>query len=185
MRRDRAQAVRRQGRAALAIALMLLAGVTIDPARPRAAQALTADALIEAVRLGRIDAVRALLAAGADVNATDARGTTALMAVAGQARADIIRTLLAAGADPNARDPYGMTALMLAAQVRQLDNMRALLAAGADPNARSANGLVYPLGAAVLSRYALAVQLLLDARAHPNLADIDGVTPLMVAAGTG
>jgi ankyrin repeat protein len=48
-------------------------------------------------------AVEALVRAGADVNATDAAGTTPLMRAAFVGRTDVVRALLAAGASPLAR----------------------------------------------------------------------------------
>jgi uncharacterized protein len=53
-----------------------------------------------AARAGHVDAVRALLARGADPNAReDARGTTALMQAADQGHADVIAVLIEHGAD--------------------------------------------------------------------------------------
>ena len=56
--------------------------------------------LMLAARSGHVDAVRALLDGGADVNAKeDARGTTALMQAADQGHADVIAVLIEHGAD--------------------------------------------------------------------------------------
>ena len=56
--------------------------------------------LMLAARSGHVDAVRALLDGGADVNAKeDARGTTALMQAADQGHADVIAVLIERGAD--------------------------------------------------------------------------------------
>jgi ankyrin repeat protein len=45
-----------------------------------------------------------LLAQGADPNAANVAGATALMLAAGNARSDVVRALLAAGAKPITKD---------------------------------------------------------------------------------
>jgi ankyrin repeat protein len=51
-----------------------------------------------------LDIVHALLAAGADVNARDRNGRTALFAACESRRVDVVRAILGAGADVHARD---------------------------------------------------------------------------------
>ena len=73
------------------------------------------DQLIQAALLSDLETVRHSLDAGADVNAVDAYGKTALMLAAEAAfsydKPDIIELLLARGADPLLRDPGGLRAL--------------------------------------------------------------------------
>jgi outer membrane protein assembly factor BamB len=87
-----------------------IATETADPAK----RALD-DQLIEAAFMSDIGTVRKSLDAGADVNALDAYGKTALMlaaeSVAMYNKTDIIKLLLDRGADPFVRDPSGLTAL--------------------------------------------------------------------------
>ena len=72
--------------------------------------------LILAAHKGHGAAVRALLAAGAAVNARGKGGMTALMAAAGSAgRASIVAELLRAGADASAASDGGMTAALISA----------------------------------------------------------------------
>ena len=88
--------------------------------------------LIEAVKAGNIDAVRALAKNRALVNTPEADGTTAL---AWAVRADnlpVVQALLAAGADPKASNRYGITPLELAATNGNAATTSALLKAGAD-----------------------------------------------------
>ena len=88
-----------------------------------------------------MDAVRALLVAGADSNATsfddarwtsDDRGETPLHYVARRHgdHIEIVRALLDAQADPKARDSRGMTPLHYAAQRGHGEIVQALLDAG-------------------------------------------------------
>jgi hypothetical protein len=69
--------------------------------------------LLIAAPYGPLDLVRALIAAGANVNVKDARGLTPLMLAVATDHADegIVRALLAAGADPGATSLDGETAL--------------------------------------------------------------------------
>jgi ankyrin repeat protein len=53
---------------------------------------------------GQIEAVRALLDAGADANALDRRGATPLHHAAGEGMADMVQLLLDRGANPNYRE---------------------------------------------------------------------------------
>ena len=74
-----------------------------------------ADALVRAAREGNADTVKVLLTApGSDVNATDERGSTALIEAARYGHNDVVRALLATDANIKARDREGKTALMLA-----------------------------------------------------------------------
>jgi hypothetical protein len=70
--------------------------------------------LIEAVRKGHPALVRAFLAKGADPDAADGQGGTALIWAVAVGREDVVRLLLAAGADPGRADDEGTTALALA-----------------------------------------------------------------------
>lgn len=78
-----------------------------------------------------------LLERGAEANARDMEGTTALMRASGRT----VRAILDAGADPNAVDSKGRTPLMYAvAWIQDTETIKALLDAGANPNARDKDG---------------------------------------------
>ncbi|NQS99984.1 MAG: ankyrin repeat domain-containing protein [Candidatus Omnitrophica bacterium] len=71
--------------------------------------------LIEAARVGDTVKVKQLLKQGADVNAKDKDGWTALIEAAAKGHTDTVKALIDAGADVNAKDKYGETAPMNAA----------------------------------------------------------------------
>ena len=75
--------------------------------------------------------VRSLVSSpGADVNATNERGSTPLLEAARFGHDDICRVLIAAGASLKAKDNDGKTALMLALQNNHDDVVRVLKEAG-------------------------------------------------------
>lgn len=92
------------------------------------------DLLFEAVSNNNIKEVARLIEAGANVNATDDYGETALMmAVSSEgAGADMAKLLIAAGADVNARDKGGKTALIIAEDHNAKDAMALLKAVRAE-----------------------------------------------------
>lgn len=79
------------------------------------------EMLIEAAGNGDLARVRSLLASGADANARDAEGATALMRAAHLGRLDVVRALVDGGADVNATDERGWGALAKAAYNADLD----------------------------------------------------------------
>jgi hypothetical protein len=97
---------------------------------------------------GQTDRAQLLIGHGADVNARDKEGMTALMCASvdgacgsSDKGVSCVRALIAAGADVNARDDQGRTALMLAAGNGNAAMVKTLLDHGADPNINSRAGL--------------------------------------------
>jgi uncharacterized protein len=118
----------------------------------------------EAVDPAELAAIRArferildlLLAAGARLDAVDARGQTVLFDCINEGCCDLLQKVLAAGADVKRRDTEGKTPLHFCAHTahyRKLDDgqmaglVRALIAAGAERDVRDAAGRT-PLGLA-------------------------------------
>src|SRR5947209_5518941 len=77
---------------------------------------------------------RMLLERGADINARDEWGRTALMIGADEGYSELVSLLLDWEADVHARDERGYTALMFAAWKGHLDVVKALIERGADVN---------------------------------------------------
>jgi ankyrin repeat protein len=85
--------------------------------------------------------VEALLNAGADVNAQDDEGFTALMEASQFGHEDAVMVLLRAeGINVDSKERYGWTALMLACSRGRLGVVHLLLAANADIYVRDDNG---------------------------------------------
>jgi ankyrin repeat protein len=81
-----------------------------------------------------------LLEAGADPNAADRDGATALMKASGYGLKQTVKILIDHHADVNKKDIEGRTALMHAAAGRRGDAIPLLLENGADPNVRDSEG---------------------------------------------
>ncbi|UCF81439.1 MAG: ankyrin repeat domain-containing protein, partial [Acidobacteriota bacterium] len=93
--------------------------------------------LIEAAEAGDTAKVEQLIEQGADVNAEDKYGITALMFAAKNGQTEIVKALVDAGADVEAKDKYGVTALMAAASGSHTETVKVLIDAGADANIKS------------------------------------------------
>lgn len=81
-----------------------------------------------------------LLEAGADTNAADREGETALMKASGSGVKETVKLLIEHHADVNRKDVKGRTALMHAAAGNRSDAIPLLLENGADPNVRDNEG---------------------------------------------
>jgi ankyrin repeat protein len=170
-------------------------------------------ALILAARQGSIDATERLIAAGADLNATEPQyGFTALQTAIFNGHYPLAQQLLEKGANPNDGSLYIVMEMRNLATysnrpnppeseggVSHMDVAKLLLDKGADPNAayvktippRQAQGNINvaagatPLYRAVRAIDLAAVQLLVGRGANPSLGTKDGSTPMMAAAGLG
>ena len=140
-----------------------------------------------------LDLVKQLIKAGANVNATDARGQPALLYFRPYEANDLVRSifkeLIAAGVNVNAVDADGRTPLISFAERRNVALVQMAIDAGANVNAKDKTlrtALFYALpdnrSLVDTSREVEVVKALIAARADVNVADQNGVTPLMLAA---
>ncbi|GAA3180092.1 ankyrin repeat domain-containing protein [Nonomuraea roseoviolacea] len=116
----------------------LLAGGA-DPNRPSEGEDEGLP-LCAAASWDRVEAARALLAAGADVNGREEGGWTALLWAAANGHADTARLLVEAGAEVDVTNDDGDTALTLAARRGALGVVRVLLDSGADATKYDGDG---------------------------------------------
>lgn len=144
------------------------------------------DAFIDACFLGDVEAVTALLDAGADVNAAEGQHLTTPLhaAVRGESLA-VITLLLERGAAVDARDISGRTPLWAAAERGFLSGVDALNTYGADVNAL-ADRQESPLYAAAYGGHMKVVERLVEHGADLEAAEFTcGRRPLHAAAAVG
>jgi ankyrin repeat protein len=152
--------------------------------------------LIAASHDGAEPIVKLLLSKGADVKARDGFQNTPLIAAADANDVRVVKLMIEKGVDVNATNLIGSTALMGAATNANVEAARLLLKAGADVNAVSASeGLQVKNGNIALGKFtalllassfgpAELVKTILDAGANPNVKDVRGMTPLMLAVSS-
>ncbi len=144
--------------------------------------------LLTCARTGQVGAVRALRAAGADIDAVDDwRGQTPLMWAAAENHVAVMNVLLEGGARVDAFSKGQFTALMFAVRQDARDAVRLLIAAGADVNlvAPSDQGQISRnpvagslVSIAVSNRHYTVAGMLLERGADPNASSARGRTVL-------
>ena len=135
--------------------------------------------------LGRNEAVRVLLDAGADINAgTPSLGFNALLSAADKGNLALVRLLIGHGADIEARISSGATPLMLAARNGHADVVALLLENGARKDTANAKGVTALIFASIYGHPG-AAETLLDAGADPSVKTAIGRTALDYAKKKG
>lgn len=130
-------------------------------------------ALMLAVQRGKLEAVKLLTGAGADLNLRDKYGETALMMAALRGLASIARYLAEQGANVDIQDNFRQSALMRAAQRNDMAMAEILISAGANLNQQDQSGktaLIY----AALRCFADMLHLLLKSGADGSLINSAG-----------
>jgi hypothetical protein len=161
---------------------------------------------------GVADAAQTLIAKGADVEATESNGETALVYAAANGQLDMVNVLLKAGAkngmeigfliaaskchdavvdrllkqgvNVNVTDAGGLTSTLAAGMGGCAQTMRYLISKGASVDTANAEG-TSPLLAASFSGSAETMQTILEHSSKVNLPDSRGRTPLMGASVRG
>jgi ankyrin repeat protein len=152
----------------------------------RGADAKKGTVLAYVARHCNVEMMELLIARGADVNAADHRGHTALFMASKAMKGDpIVELLLARGADPNVENDLDDTALHMACFRTSVPAVKMLIAAGASVKTKSKRGCT-PLHWAALATdrrddSAEVLTLLLEADSGPlHAKDEWGRTPLAI-----
>ncbi len=143
-------------------------------------------ALHESVREGNISTAKILLAKGADPNARDNSGNTALHLVMPlESRQGLFAELLAKGANPALKDNYGEVPLHIAVRMKMGDDIiRQLIQAGTDVNERNKKGKT-PLMFAIERNNLDQVDYLIKYGADIHAEDTDGKTAFIESLSRG
>ncbi|MEP7245080.1 MAG: ankyrin repeat domain-containing protein [Gammaproteobacteria bacterium] len=177
------------------VAKLIKAGAKVN-----AANQYGATPMSEAAVAGNPAVIETLLKNGADPESPNGDGQTALMVLARTSNIGAAKVLLKHKANVNAVEQWrGQTALMWAAAQSQPEMMKLLVQHGAKVNARSVvnnwqrqvtaepRAQARPAGGLTPLLYASrqgcleCVKTLVDSRADLNMADPEGVTPLIIA----
>ena len=171
------------GRLASAIAVALAVVVVLAIGAVLAA-APSATPVADAARGGDVDAVRALLQQGTDVNGAHGDGMSALHWAAQRGDRQMAEILVYAGAKVNAVTRIGQyTPLHVASTEGNASLIELLLESGGDVAAATTTSGVTPLHLAAASGSAEAVATLLDHGADVDALESEwGQTPLLFAA---
>jgi tetratricopeptide (TPR) repeat protein len=142
------------------------------------------DQLLTAARTGDTAKVQQLLDKGANIEAKNEYGSTALVLAARDGQIEVVRLLLNKGANIEAKDKDDYTALLLSAIRGNTEVVKLLLDKGANIEGKERRGNT-PLYAAASKGKVEVVKLLLDKGANIEATDNNGWTPLMKVASEG
>jgi uncharacterized protein len=132
---------------------------------------------MEACKHGRVDVAESLLKAGADVNAVDCDGNSALVFAVAQGSAALVQLLLHHGADINAVYEHGKNALFIAACGGHVHLLELLVQRGLSVTAVDDKGTTL-LMTATSGGHPSAVEWLLQRGLAVNAGNDDDYTPL-------
>ncbi|MCR5221101.1 MAG: ankyrin repeat domain-containing protein [bacterium] len=164
------------------IATLAALGLVLTYTSLKNIRSIPDNEFISFCKKGTADEVRRALKHGANINAKDANGDTALMLAVANSNLATVRALLAAGTDVNVQNRDGATPL-IAALLKNPNSeiIKMLLVAGADVNVKDQSGAT-PLMMAAQKSNPQVVRVLLAAGANVLAQNKNGVTALMLAA---
>lgn len=137
--------------------------------------------LMTSIVAGQEKAATTLLASKPSLDIRSRDGRTALIWAAGWGTPEMVQSILDSGAEKNARDEANWTALLMASARGDPESVRRLVRSGADINAKNKWGQS-ALMTALRAGNKAKIDILLEAGANCNDADLDGMTPLHMAA---
>src|SRR5215204_5039221 len=138
--------------------------------------------LVQAVKTGNVQTVRAMVKARVDANSAEPDGTTALHWAVQNGNMEMVDLLIRSGAKVSAANRYGITPLTVACTAGTVAIAERLLAAGADPNGALSDGET-PLMTAARTGSAETIKALIARGANVKARERrKGQTALMWAA---
>ena len=143
------------------------------------------EKLFWACKHGDIALAEEAIKNGADVNAKDKEGNTALIDAAGSINKnnkEIVELLINSGADVNAKNNAGWTALMSAAFEGNKEIVETLIKAGADVNAKDSYGDTALILAATNYGSKDVIEILIKAGADVNAKNKNGESAFTFAS---
>ena len=140
--------------------------------------------LHHAAYTNRIEIVKYLVENGAEINARQGDGATALGHSASRGNTEIAKYLLEKGVNPDLSDDKGATPLHHAAYAGNMELVKLLIAHHANVNLAQKDGGT-ALSHASIQKHNEVAKFLLENKANPNLADNKGSSPLHHAAYAG
>eukprot|EP01008_Symbiontida_sp_HLA12_P002686 NODE_61_length_1507_cov_332.471098_g58_i0.p1 GENE.NODE_61_length_1507_cov_332.471098_g58_i0~~NODE_61_length_1507_cov_332.471098_g58_i0.p1 ORF type:complete len:457 (+),score=63.33 NODE_61_length_1507_cov_332.471098_g58_i0:32-1372(+) len=137
--------------------------------------------------MGHASIVEMLLAAGARSDLKNDKEQTALLLAAGQPKREAVVAILAKSAKNilNVPGPRGMTPLMETVRFGLINSASVLMKEGADLDALVPRGHYTALHLAVAENQTELARRLVEAGAKPDIPDIHGTTPMLLACGYG
>lgn len=111
-------------------AFFLLAFGAAGQVKPSSAEISAYDGLLKAAHTGNLAELKELIASGADLEATDSRGRTAVHIAAHASHEEIVYALAEAGADMNSLEKDAYDAVTIAAVANDVPMLEAALEAG-------------------------------------------------------
>lgn len=141
--------------------------------------------LLSAARAGDAARVAVLLAAGANADAADPEGRTALTAAALGDHVDVARVLISAGADPDLQDAARNNALLVTGETGSVAMLREVLRASPDVTRTNRFGGTALIPAAHRGHLGYVRELLATTRVDVNHVNDLGWTALLEAVILG
>ena len=146
--------------------------------RPQKVWASNRSLLTASYHACNLQTIQALIDHGADVNAVNNKGQTALSFACCDGYEACVKILLDTGADPTITDKYGESCLHAAVSGHcSTETIQKIIDHGAHVNAVNKDGAT-PLLLACFTAQAETVRFLLELNADPNIAYADGDTSL-------